>query len=92
MAIDGKLPFGHHHPMKLSKWLANAEMSCAEFGRRIGATREMARRYASGETLPPGPVRRRIVRETDGLVGYEDLAEEHERWRAHSHDGSNRTT
>lgn len=59
--------------MTLKDWLAENEVSRAEFGRRIERSIEAVRRYETGERVPDKETMSRIFRETDGAVTPNDF-------------------
>lgn len=59
--------------MKLKDWLAENEVSVAEFATRIGRTAESVRRYAAGERIPDKETMPLIASETAGAVTANDF-------------------
>jgi transcriptional regulator with XRE-family HTH domain len=58
----------------LATWLAQREMSQAEFAKRIGATPASVSRWISGKSLPRRGALRAIDAETDGAVTADSFA------------------
>jgi transcriptional regulator with XRE-family HTH domain len=61
------------HAMTLKEWLAEQELSPADFGVRIGRTSESVRRYANGERIPDKETMPLIAAETRGSVTANDF-------------------
>lgn len=59
--------------MTLSEWIDESNRSLEEFARAIGVTSEAVRRYRAGARMPEPLVAQRIVEETNGRVGIQDL-------------------
>lgn len=59
--------------MKLKDWLAENEVSVADFAARIGRTAESVRRYAAGERIPDKETMPLIAAETGGSVTANDF-------------------
>lgn len=59
--------------MTLSEWIDESNRSLEEFARAIGVTSEAVRRYRAGTRMPEPLVAQRIVEETNGRVGIQDL-------------------
>jgi transcriptional regulator with XRE-family HTH domain len=61
------------HAMTLKDWLAEQQLSPADFAARIGRTAESVRRYSNGERIPDKETMPVIARETGGLVTANDF-------------------
>jgi predicted transcriptional regulator len=59
--------------MRLADFLADREMSQAEFGKRIGATQAAVSRYADGSRMPRREHLSRIRKATGGVVTADDF-------------------
>ncbi len=59
--------------MTLKDWLAEKQLSPADFAVRIGRTAESVRRYANGERIPDKETMPLIAAETENVVTANDF-------------------
>jgi transcriptional regulator with XRE-family HTH domain len=78
--LDRKYHFGIVAGMRLADFLADREMSQAEFAKRIGATQASVSRYADGSRMPRREHLARIRKVTGGAVRADDFLLLHDTW------------
>ena len=59
--------------MKLSDWLTRADLTQADFAKRLGVSREIVRLWCLGERRPQPRHLTKIVKATAGKVGVLDF-------------------
>lgn len=59
--------------MTLSDYLSEARLNYAEFGRKIGVSRQAVRRYVEDGRIPESAVLKKIIWATDGKVTANDF-------------------
>ncbi|MEM4214120.1 MAG: helix-turn-helix transcriptional regulator [Candidatus Methanomethylicaceae archaeon] len=59
--------------MRLCEYLKKSSMSQAEFARRLGVTRQAVQAWCQGKRRPRPELVKKIIAETGGLCGWEDV-------------------